>query len=161
MGASAAAAAASAAAVAAARAAGQAANHAARAGAEPAELDLIAQAAATLETARARVRAQRLPPTDAQRALHAVWIEFVAPFFRVLDDPTRLKILGLLKTHGSMTVGEIKSALKLELSSTSAQLGRLRAAQLISVRREAQTRHYSLNRNLLAWWSKVLVEGLS
>lgn len=157
---SAAAAAAASAAAAATRAAERAAEQAVRAGATNDELDLITRAAATLETARARIRARRLPPTEAQRALYGAWVEFAAPMFKVLDDETRLKIIGLLKTHRSMSVGEIRKALGLELSSTSAQLSRLRAVGLISARREAQTRHYSLNKNLLGWWAQVLTEGL-
>lgn len=159
--ASAAAASASAAAAAAAQAAADAAQNAVKAGAEANEVEIIAEQAATLASARSRIVARRLPAAEAERALHEVWIQFSVPFLHLLDDGTRLRIIGLLKTHKTLSVGEIRKALGLKLSSVSQQLGLLRSAKLVSVRREAQTGHYSLNRVYLKWLANVLAEGLS
>lgn len=158
--AAAAAAAASAAASAAAHAASLAAIQAEKAGAAVDEVALIAEQAGALASARSRVKAQGLSKAAADHALHAIWIRFALPFFGILDDETRLKIIGMLKVKDTMTVTEIKEALDLELSSTSAQLGRLRAVKLVSAERKAQSANYRLNRVYLRWVSSVLAEGL-
>lgn len=156
----AAAAGAAAAASAAAHAAAMAAVAAEKAGADADEVTLIAEQAGSLASARSRVKEQGLSKAETEHALHVIWIRFAVPFFRILDDETRLKIIGLLKVKATMTVTEIKEALDLELSSTSAQLGRLRAAKLVSAERKAQNANYRLNRVYLRWVSSVLAEGL-
>lgn len=155
-----AAAAAAAAASAAAHAAALAAVNAEKAGAEADEVALVAEKAGSLASVRARIKAQGLPKAETERALHAEWIRFSLPYFQILDDETRLTIIGLLRAKESMTVTQIKEALDLELSSTSAQLGRLRAVKLVRARRDAQNAHYSLNKVFLGWVSSELAEGL-
>lgn len=43
--------------------------------------------------------------------------ELLAKYFRVLGDPTRLRILELLADHGELSVGELVARLPCELRS--------------------------------------------
>jgi DNA-binding transcriptional ArsR family regulator len=74
--------------------------------------------------------------------------------FKALKDPTRRKILQLLK-DGDMTAGEIAQAFSISKPSISHHLDLLKRADLITVERRGQFLHHKLNttvvEGLLAW----------
>lgn len=68
---------------------------------------------------------------------------FKAEFFRVLSNPTRLRILDLLR-GGEMTVGEIREELDIEQSTVSQHLAALRTIDFVQTRREGTSMWYSV-----------------
>ena len=64
--------------------------------------------------------------------------------FKALSDPTRRKILHLLKEK-DMTAGEIAECFNISKPSISHHLNLLKQAQLVIDERQGQNIHYSLN----------------
>lgn len=93
-----------------------------------------------VERARGRERSER----DRDR---------IATLFRMLADPTRLRILYAL-SGDELCVCDLGGALALSQSAASHQLATLRAAGLVKPRREGKIVYYSLDddhvRTLLA-----------
>ncbi len=71
-------------------------------------------------------------------------IEKVSQLFKVLGDPTRLKILLSLK-EGERNVTAIAQAVAMEQSAVSHQLKLLRENRVVKSRREGKTILYSLD----------------
>jgi DNA-binding transcriptional ArsR family regulator len=69
--------------------------------------------------------------------------------FEILADPTRRRILDLLREKPRL-VGELAELLAISQPGTSKQLRVLRDAGLVSVRQDAQRRWYELNPEPLA-----------
>ena len=65
-------------------------------------------------------------------------------FFKAVADPTRRKILKLLKKR-SMTAGEIADAFEITMGSLSHHYNVLKAADLVRSERRGQQIVYSLN----------------
>jgi DNA-binding transcriptional ArsR family regulator len=65
-------------------------------------------------------------------------------FFKAISDPTRRRILKLLKKR-SMTAGEIAEAFSITMGSLSHHYNVLKAADLIRSERRGQNIVYSLN----------------
>jgi ArsR family transcriptional regulator len=63
--------------------------------------------------------------------------------FRALGDETRLRIVALL-SHGELCVCHLESALDLNQSTASRQLGILKSAGVVDSRREGTWVYYSL-----------------
>ncbi|HUJ58925.1 MAG TPA: metalloregulator ArsR/SmtB family transcription factor [Kofleriaceae bacterium] len=63
--------------------------------------------------------------------------------FRALGDETRLRIVALL-AHGELCVCHIESALDLNQSNASRQLGILKAAGIVDSRREGTWVYYAI-----------------
>lgn len=70
-------------------------------------------------------------------------LEEAAAFFKVLGDYTRMKILWALDQH-EMCVCDIANVLSMTKSAVSHQLAVLRAASLVTFRRDNKTVYYSL-----------------
>ena len=70
-------------------------------------------------------------------------VDALAEFFTVLGSPSRLKIL-LALDGGELCAGHLAQAVSMTPSAVSNQLKALRAARLISVRREGKMLFYSL-----------------
>ena len=70
-------------------------------------------------------------------------VEALAEFFTVLGSPTRLKIL-LALDGGELCAGHLAQAVSMTPSAVSNQLKALKAARLVSVRREGKMLFYSL-----------------
>ena len=70
-------------------------------------------------------------------------VDALAEFFTILGSPTRLKIL-LALDSGELCAGHLAQAVSMTPSAVSNQLKVLRAARLISVRREGKMLFYSL-----------------
>ena len=68
--------------------------------------------------------------------------------FKALSDPTRRKILEMLKEK-DMTAGEIADAFTISKPSMSFHLNILKNAELVIAQREGQNIVYSINTTLL------------
>jgi ArsR family transcriptional regulator, cadmium/lead-responsive transcriptional repressor len=62
--------------------------------------------------------------------------ELVAKYFRALGDPTRVRILELLREHGELSVGELVERLGLSQPNVSNHLACLRWCGFLVTRRE-------------------------
>jgi DNA-binding transcriptional ArsR family regulator len=71
-------------------------------------------------------------------------IKQVSQLYKVLSDPTRLRILLLLK-EGEHNVTEISEQLGMEQSAVSHQLKLLRDSRVVKARREGKTIFYTLD----------------
>ncbi len=74
---------------------------------------------------------------------------FKAEFFRVLANPTRLRILDALRS-GELTVGEIQEELGAEQSTVSQHLSSLRSINFVQSRRQGTSVWYSVS-DPLVW----------
>jgi DNA-binding transcriptional ArsR family regulator len=98
---------------------------------------------------------------DASRVEAA---ELAARFFRVLGDPTRLRLLSLLldAPNSEYSVGELVTALNAPQSRISTHLGCLRWCGLVQTRREGKQVYYRVAdpriRDLLALGDTLLRE---
>ena len=81
----------------------------------------------------------------------------LATLFSVLADESRLQILWLLLQHPELCVCDLMTALQVPQSKASRHLAILRAADLVTDRRQGQWTHYSLNRNA----SEPVLEALA
>ena len=77
--------------------------------------------------------------TDKQESLLKL-----AELFKILGDPTRLKIVELL-LENEMCVNHIAETMGMGQSAISHQLRVLRQARLVTYRKEGKTAYYSLN----------------
>ncbi len=68
----------------------------------------------------------------------------LAELFKVLGDPTRVRILWTL-FNKELCVYEIATLLDMSQSAISHQLKTLKQAKLVKYRREGKTRYYSLD----------------
>jgi DNA-binding transcriptional ArsR family regulator len=64
--------------------------------------------------------------------------DLVAKYFRGLGDPTRVRILELLRSEGQLTVGDLVDRLGLSQPKVSNHLACLRWCGFVSVRREGR-----------------------
>lgn len=71
-------------------------------------------------------------------------IDLTAQFFGLLSDPTRLKIVIVLK-NDELCVHEISSAIGLSISAVSHQLKLLKTAKMVKNRRQGKMIFYSLD----------------
>lgn len=71
-------------------------------------------------------------------------VEKASQMFKVLSDPTRLKILLYLK-NGEQNVTAISQAVEMEQSAVSHQLRLLRENHVVKTRREGKAVLYSLD----------------
>jgi DNA-binding transcriptional ArsR family regulator len=66
-------------------------------------------------------------------------MDLVAKYFRGLGDPTRLRILELLRSAGELTVGELVERLAISQPKVSNHLACLRWCGFIEARRQGRT----------------------
>ena len=82
--------------------------------------------------------------------------------FRALDDPTRRRILELLRER-ELNVGEIGQHFVMSLPSISYHLDLLRQADLVVSEKRGQFVHYTLNTSVLdetlAWLTGLMATG--
>lgn len=70
--------------------------------------------------------------------------DYLGDLFKVLGDPTRLKILSLLFQE-ELTVGSIVESLDMSQSAVSHQLSVLRQNRIVKSRREGKNIYYSFD----------------
>lgn len=97
----------------------------------PAECDCFAVHGDTV-----KMVVDEMPPDDDVQAL--------SRFFKVLGDPTRMRILWALD-RSEMCVCDITVALNMTKSAVSHQLNTLRNARLVKYRRDGKNVYYSLH----------------
>jgi DNA-binding transcriptional ArsR family regulator len=78
------------------------------------------------------------------RLLDASTVNAVADVFKLLGDPTRVRLVDAL-THGERCVCDLAALVGLSESAVSHQLRLLRAAHLVRVRRAGRLAFYSLD----------------
>lgn len=78
------------------------------------------------------------------------------PFFKILGDLTRLRILSLLAQEGELCVCELTHALGEIQPKISRHLGLLREAGVVLDRRQGQWIYYRPNPKLPTWAGEVL-----
>lgn len=81
--------------------------------------------------------------------------------FKALADPTRREILRLLR-QGEMTAGALAEAFQMTKPTMSHHFAVLKAADLVTSRREGQTIWYGLNTSVLqdlVAWAIDLTQG--
>jgi ArsR family transcriptional regulator, lead/cadmium/zinc/bismuth-responsive transcriptional repressor len=78
------------------------------------------------------------------RLLSGRTVEAVAEVFKLLGDPTRVRLVDAL-THGERCVCDLATLIGLTESAVSHQLRLLRAARLVRVRRAGRLAYYSLD----------------
>ncbi len=71
-------------------------------------------------------------------------IERVADRFRLLSDPTRLRIVNELHASGELSVGELVERLEISYASASKQLAMLRAHSTVARRRDGTKVYYRI-----------------
>jgi DNA-binding transcriptional ArsR family regulator len=71
-------------------------------------------------------------------------IERVADRFRLLSDPTRLRLVNELHAGGELTVGELVRRLEISYATASKQLAMLRAHGTVARRREGTKIFYRI-----------------
>jgi DNA-binding transcriptional ArsR family regulator len=108
-----------------------------------------AEATASLADRDAKCREPCEPDSSAlesisYRLLDAGLVASVADVFKLLGDPTRVRILDAL-THGERCVCDLATLLGLSESAVSHQLRLLRGARLVRVRRAGRLAFYSLD----------------
>lgn len=89
--------------------------------------------------------------------------ELVGKYFRALGDPTRVRILELLRAHGELSVGELVERLALSQPKVSNHLACLRWCGFVVTRREHPTVLYRIAdervSQLLALGSALLADN--
>ncbi len=81
-------------------------------------------------------------------AAEAVSAGNVVGMLRTLSDPTRLRLLSVLR-HGEFSVTALCDELQLAQPTVSHHLGRLRSARLVANRRDGKQVFYSLNQEVV------------
>jgi ArsR family transcriptional regulator, cadmium/lead-responsive transcriptional repressor len=71
-------------------------------------------------------------------------IDLVAKYFRALGDPTRLRLLGLLRAEGELSAGELGRRLGQPQPKVSNHLACLRWCGFVTTRRQHRVVHYRL-----------------
>ena len=79
-----------------------------------------------------------------ERLLGAATVDAIADVFKLLGDPTRVRLVDAL-THGERCVCDLAGLVGLSESAVSHQLRLLRAAHLVRVRRAGRMAFYSLD----------------
>ena len=101
----------------------------------PIDPDLCAEPHPADAAALSGVKTQLLPGES---------VDALAEVFKLLGDPTRVRILDAL-THGERCVCDLASLVGLSESAVSHQLRLLRASRLVRVRRAGRLAFYSLD----------------
>jgi ArsR family transcriptional regulator, lead/cadmium/zinc/bismuth-responsive transcriptional repressor len=92
----------------------------------------------------AAIPASRTPASSPRRALADRTVEALADTFRVLGDPTRVRILDAL-SHGELCVCDIAGSVGMSESAVSHQLRLLRTMRLVRPRRAGRQVYYAVD----------------
>ncbi len=94
-----------------------------------------------------------------QKAISPIDLEHLSGTYKVLGDPTRLKIVMALQT-GEMCVCDLAAFLDVSESAVSHQLRRLYDRALVKKRREGQVLYYSLDDDHVADLLRIGLEHI-
>ncbi len=95
-----------------------------------------------------------------QVAVPETLIEQAAERFRLLSDPTRLRLLNELDLHSELAVGELAERTHVGLSNTSKHLHQLEREGIVAKRREGTTIHYRIADPSVAELCDIVCAGL-
>ena len=104
------------------------------------------------EDAIGRVRKDELPLSQ---------VRGVAELFKILGDPTRLRLVQALSGAEELCVCDIALVLGMSQSAVSHQLAILRQARLVKYRKDGKVVYYSLDDGHVASLIAVAVEHVS
>jgi ArsR family transcriptional regulator, arsenate/arsenite/antimonite-responsive transcriptional repressor len=79
--------------------------------------------------------------------------------FKLLSDPTRLRMTTLLAAEGELCVCEFTQALGESQPKVSRHLALMREEGLVDARREGTWMHYRLNPGLPAWAERIIASA--
>lgn len=77
-------------------------------------------------------------------------------FFAALSHPVRLRTVLLLQHEGELCVCDLTRVLNMAQPAMSRQLGILREAKIVEVRKDGLWVHYRINTNLPAWAQRII-----
>lgn len=100
-------------------------------------------------------------PENERPPLQPALLERIADRFRLLSDPTRLRIVNELHAAGELSVGDIVSRIGSSYATVSKQLALLRAHQTVARRREGTTVYYRITDPSLDEVCTVVCRALS
>ncbi len=83
----------------------------------------------------------------------------VSTFFKVLGDPTRMRIIWALD-QAELCVCDVANTLGMTKSAVSHQLGTLREARLVKYRRDGKTVYYSLDDDHVKYMLEAGIEHI-
>jgi len=95
-------------------------------------------------TNHSREEHEKIIESAHQQVLDGKTINDLSGLFKVLSDPTRLKILSAIR-NGEVCVCCISELLGMSVSAVSHQLKTLRQARLVKARRDGRNIYYSLD----------------
>ena len=95
-----------------------------------------------------------------QMAVPAVMIERAAERFRLLSDPTRLRLLNELDAAGELPVGELAERAGVGLSNASKHLHQLEREGLVARRRDGTTIYCRIADPTLSQLCELVCAGL-
>ena len=95
-----------------------------------------------------------------QVAVPATLIDQAAERFRLLSDPTRLRLLNELDQHTELAVTELAERAHVGLSNTSKHLHQLEREGIVAKRREGTTIHYRIADPSVAELCDLVCSGL-
>jgi DNA-binding transcriptional ArsR family regulator len=104
----------------------------------------VTESPATTECETAHDSDSRVLAAVQARLLGASTVDAIADVFKLLGDPTRVRLVDAL-THGERCVCDLAALVGLSESAVSHQLRLLRAARLVRVRRAGRLAFYSLD----------------
>lgn len=84
-------------------------------------------------------------PDFSAGALPPAVLERIADRFRLLSDPTRLRLVNALHVDGELSVGELVERLETSYGAVSKQLGLLRSHGVVARRREGTRIYYRIS----------------
>ncbi|MTD14856.1 metalloregulator ArsR/SmtB family transcription factor [Nakamurella sp. YIM 132087] len=93
---------------------------------------------------------------DTREELRTDDVDLAVEVFRMLADPTRIRILHAL-LDAELPVNDLATAVGANPSSVSRHLAKLRMARLVRTRREGTRVHYRLENDHVA---RLVVDGL-
>ena len=76
--------------------------------------------------------------------------------FNIMSDPTRLRVLMLIRSEGEICVCEITYALQESQPKISRHLALMRDAGIVEARREGTWMHYRLRLSLPGWARHII-----
>lgn len=99
-------------------------------------------------------------PDPTAQALPSAVIERVADRFRLLGDPTRLRLVNELHVHGELTVGALVERVGSSYGAVSKGLALLRSHGVVARRRDGNRIHYRISDPSLSELCDVTCRGL-
>lgn len=99
-------------------------------------------------------------PDFSNQELPPAVIERVADRFRLLSDPSRLRLVNALHVDGELSVGELVERAGMTYGAVSKQLALLRSNGVLARRREGTRIYYRINDPSLSDLCEAVCKGI-